>query len=221
MPNENLTEIAVVLDRSGSMFQIRSDMVGAFAHFIDEQRKEPGACVVSLYQFDDRFETVYQERAIAEVGALNLDPRGNTALLDAMGKSISLIGERLAAKPEAERPGKVVIVVITDGLENASREWTRAQVRSRVEHQREQYAWQFAFLGANVDAFNEARSVGIPQGAALDYVASASGVQTMGTILSNAVRSYRGSAVGSDASLNFHPAPTSAAPKSEDQDGKP
>lgn len=192
MPNDRLCEIVVLLDRSGSMASIRADMEGGFAAFVEEQRKLDEPCVVSLYQFDDAFDVVYQERPLADVPPLVLRPRGATALLDAMGRTITMVGERLAAKPESERPGKVVIMVITDGHENRSREWTRDRVQALVEHQRQLYSWQFAFLGANMDAIAEAQTMGMSGAAAMDFQHNASGVRHMYKQAAGAMRSYRG-----------------------------
>lgn len=160
MPDPNRTEIAVILDRSGSMEIIKDDMVGGFAAFVNEQRAAPGALRMSLYRFDDEVETVYEDREASEVGPLELLPRGSTALLDAVGKAIVCIGERLRKKPEAERPGVVIVLVITDGHENASREYDVAKVRQMIEHQERVYNWKFVYLGADAQGFAEARDQG-------------------------------------------------------------
>ncbi len=192
MPNHELTEIAVILDRSGSMSSIRADMIGGFDAFIEAQRAEPGQAVVSLYQFDTLYECLFEERPIAQVPSLNLQPRASTALLDAMGSTITSIGARLDRKPESERPGRVVVLTITDGQENASREFTHAQVRKMVEHQTERYGWQFAFLGANIDSFAVARSMGYTNmSAVMNYQASSEGVRLMATRLSRGVSNFR------------------------------
>ena len=207
MPNAQLCELAVILDRSGSMASIKRDMEGGFATFIAEQSKDPSPCVVSLYQFDSTFETSYEERPLS-AASLELVPRGSTALLDAMGKAITLIGERLKAKPESERPGKVVVLVITDGQENASREWRREAVKAAVEHQREKYNWQFAFLGANLDSFSEAMSIGMRKAAAANFQASAQGVSSGYGLLSSSLRDYRrGYGAGGQACQSFNLTP--------------
>lgn len=204
MPNNDLTEIAVILDRSGSMQSIRADMEGGYAAFLAEQRASPSPCVVSLYQFDDRFDVVYQEVPLASAPGLSLVPRGSTALLDALGRSIVMIGERLAAKAEHERPGKIVVMVVTDGQENASREFTRELVREKVKHQTDVYGWQFAFLGANIDSFGEAASLGIAGAAVGNFQANAAGVDAMYASASAGVRAYRSAGLG--ASLHIDPA---------------
>jgi hypothetical protein len=148
--------------------------------------------VVSVYQFDTVFDVVFEEQPVAEVGPLPLEPRGGTALLDAMGKAISLIGRRLESKPDSARPGSVVVLVITDGLENRSREFTRAQIKTMVEHQRDTYDWQFAFLGANIDSFAEANGLGFDRAAVMNYGANAAGVRGMSVNMSEGVSRYRG-----------------------------
>lgn len=205
MPNPNLCEIAILLDRSGSMASICEDMEGGFKTFIEEQRKIPDPCVVSLYQFDSIYEEVFVEKPLSEVTTLGLVPRSATALLDAMGRMIVSMGVRLAAKPEEKRPGKVIVLVITDGQENASREFTRDKIKSMVETQTNVYNWQFAFLGANMDAFDEASSIGISGAAVMNYVADAQGVQNMYSGTSSAVQNYR-SAQSNSAKLAFTPA---------------
>ena len=158
------------------------------------------------------FETVYEERPLSEA-ALKLEPRGSTALLDAMGKAIALIGSRLKTKPESERPGKVVVLVITDGHENASREWKREDVKKAVEHQREKYNWQFAFLGANIDSFAEAGALGIARGTTANYEANTKGVAHAYDLVGQGMRVYR-SNESLNACMSFD---SSSAEKKDDE----
>ena len=136
MTNPNLTHIAFLLDRSGSMQSIKDDTEGGFNAFIEEQRREAGECRVTLAQFDNEYEEVYRDLPLAEVPPLHLAPRGSTALLDSMGRLITMTGERLAALSDEERPGIVIIGIMTDGHENASNEWTRPAIKSLVERRR-------------------------------------------------------------------------------------
>lgn len=189
MTDQNLTEIAIILDRSGSMEKIREDMIGGYEAFARAQAVLPGRCVASLYQFDHVFDVVYEEVPIGDVPALVLEPRGNTALYDACGRAVTLIGKRLRQKPDHERPSKVVVVVITDGHENASTEFTPWQVKRMFEHQRAKYGWQFVYLGANVDAFHEASLIGA-QGA-LNFSANLHGVARAYGAVGAAVANYR------------------------------
>jgi uncharacterized protein YegL len=189
MTDKNLCEVIVVLDRSGSMTTIRADMEGGFKSFLEEQRALPGRCVVSLYQFDDQYEKVFEERDVRELQGISITPRGNTALLDAVGRTIVSAGERLAKKPEHERPGAVIVLVITDGQENASREYGRPEVKQLVEQQQKSYAWKFVYLGADLSAFAEAASMGFAQNAVATYDSMDAGSAYAGA--SNQVRSLR------------------------------
>lgn len=187
MTNPNLVLIAALLDRSGSMFAILEDTKGGFDSFISEQKAQPGDMQVSLFQFDSKFETVYTRKPLAEVPNLVLEPRGSTALLDALGNSIVLTGQELAALPEDERPGKVIFVVMTDGQENASVEYTLETVKKLVTTQREDYQWEFVFLGANIDSFATASQMGFAGAATMDYTASSAGVRASYGSLSSSI----------------------------------
>ena len=162
MPNENKIEIICIIDRSGSMQAIRDDAEGGFNRFIEDQKKEPGECQVTLTQFDDKYEILFEAKPIKDMSHYLLVPRGNTALLDAMGQTINAVGERLAKTSEAQRPGKIVVVVVTDGQENASKEFRYADIKKLVTQQQETYKWQFVFQGANLDAFATSTLLGIP-----------------------------------------------------------
>ena len=159
----DLTDITMVIDRSGSMQSIQSDAEGGINSFIEQQKQEPGEANVTLVQFDTDYEFVHSGVPISQVSAFKLVPRGSTALLDAVGRAINETGARLAAMEESLRPGLVVFVIVTDGEENSSREFTRDQIRTMVEHQQSAYKWQFTFLAANQDAFAAGGSMGIAQ----------------------------------------------------------
>ena len=133
MTRSDLTHLYVLLDRSGSMQSIKSDIVGGFDAFVAEQRSATGECRMTLARFDNEYELVFADLPIAQVGSLVLEPRGSTALLDSIGRLVVDAGARLAARPEHERPGTVVVAVMTDGFENASREWTHASIKALVE----------------------------------------------------------------------------------------
>lgn len=160
---KQFTDITVLLDRSGSMSVVKEAMETAFDAFIKEHRSVP-TTKLTLVQFDDRNDqdVVYQCVPIRSAERLRLHPRGNTPLLDAMCKVIDRTGERLASMPEAERPDQVLLVIITDGQENASHIYKRKDVFDRVTKQRESYKWEFVYLGANQDTFAETQSFGIP-----------------------------------------------------------
>lgn len=161
---DDLTLLVCIADRSGSMEAIRDDAIGGFNAFLDAQRAEPGEARLTFVQFDGQYEVLFDDMALAHVPPLTREtfvPRGATALFDALGRTLDTVGERLAATPEAERPAKVVVVVVTDGQENASRTYTREQVFARITHQRSVYGWEFVFLAANQDAIAGAVALGM------------------------------------------------------------
>ena len=149
------------VDRSGSMGAIRTDAEGGINSFIEQQSKEPGEALLTLVQFNTQYEFIHSGKPIKRVSQYKLQPSGSTALLDAVGRAINETGARLSAMDESQRPGLVVFVIVTDGQENASREFNRTQIRQMIEHQQSVYRWQFTFLAANQDAFAEGASLGI------------------------------------------------------------
>ena len=169
MTDSTLTHLYFLLDRSGSMQSIRTDTTGGFDAFIEEQRSLPGRCRVTLAQFDDSYEEVYADRDLADVPPLDLVPRGSTALLDALGRLITVAGERLAGLAEADRPGSVIVGVMTDGMENASREWTHPRIKELIEQQTRDYGWQLLYLGADQDAIEEGAKMGFAAGKSMTY----------------------------------------------------
>ncbi len=179
MTDPNYTAIAVVMDRSGSMASIARDAEAALAAFIADQAGQPGRCTIRLAEFDYEYTTVYPSTPIEQAPAYHLAPRGMTALLDAIGRTITEFGEELAALPEEQRPGNVVVVVQTDGLENQSKEWTRETVNQAITRQTEQYGWNFVFLGANQDAIKAGAELGFQADASITYSASGAGVESV------------------------------------------
>jgi hypothetical protein len=169
MTDPNLTHLYLLLDRSGSMQSIKTDTEGGFAAFVEEQKRGPGECRVTLAQFDNHYDVVYADRPIADVPALDLQPRGSTALLDAMGRLITDSGARLAALPDDERPGTVIVAIMTDGYENASREWTHPAIKALVEQQSGSYGWQFLYMGADQDAIEVGRNIGVAAANSITY----------------------------------------------------
>lgn len=152
-----LTEIAAILDRSGSMASIQDDMRGGLWTTILEQHRAPGRCRVSVYQFDDIWEAVFEGRASGDISAQDckLVPRGSTALNDAVVKSLGALEQRLTAEPEDVRPSCVVVLVITDGAENASRENTADDAQKAIKRATEKFDWQFVYLAADAGAFED------------------------------------------------------------------
>jgi hypothetical protein len=172
MTNPNLTEIVCILDRSGSMDVIRDDAIGGFNAFLADQQRLPGEATLTLVLFNDGYQVVYQSVPIGKVKPLTKEdfvPGSMTALLDAVGRTIVSVGKRLTALPEEQRPGKVIVGILTDGQENASREYTRDQVFRMIRHQREVYGWEFAFMAAGQDAFEEAQAIGISKAMTVQF----------------------------------------------------
>lgn len=169
---QDLTDLTIVLDRSGSMASIKDDAEGGLNEFIRKQKEVGGECAFSLVQFDTVYEFVHKAVPIKSVlEKQTLSPRGGTALLDAVGRAIIETGERLKNIDESQRPGLVAFVIITDGQENSSREFTKAKIKEMIELQTSVYKWQFTFLGSNQDAFDEAGSMGIPLACVANYSA--------------------------------------------------
>jgi uncharacterized protein YegL len=185
------TDMIVILDRSGSMANVRSDMEGGFNTLIEEQRKAEGKLLVSLYQFDDHFEVVYEGKSVHDVPPLSLVPRGGTALNDALGIVITNTGYRLAAMPEAERPSKVMVVIITDGHENASKKFSKAHIREIIAHQQGKYSWVFNYLGADINAEEAAAEYSIPTSGALSLRKTKGAVGSSFRSLSQNMYHYR------------------------------
>lgn len=201
---KNYTEIAVILDRSGSMSTIAADTIGGFNTFIEEQKKIPGEAKISVYQFDTEFESLCRHVDLKEVVPLSsrtFVPRGSTALYDAMGRTINELGTYLSNKPESERPDKVVLLVMTDGEENASKEFNSEQIKQIVKDQTEKFNWQILFIGSNQDAVLSAGKVGISSLNAMTFAHSQKGVQNAYQSLSSNIGGYRSGAT-MDASFS-------------------
>lgn len=174
MTNANLTLIAALLDRSGSMSLCLDSTKQGFDELIGGQRSEPGECIVTLAQFDRHarqpvLQWNYQARPIADVGPLELWPRGATPMLDAVGQFVIEVGEQLSAMPEDDRPGTVICLIMTDGYENASVEWSWPAVKELITQQTEQWNWTFMFLGANIDAVEVGTRMGVSRGSTITF----------------------------------------------------
>lgn len=191
-----LSEIVVVLDQSGSMQGIKSDVIGQFNGFLDDQKKVPGEANFSLVLFDsENYTERYIGEPISKVEPLTEQtyrPGASTPLLDAIGKTIIKVGQKLAAMPEPERPSKVIFVIMTDGLENASTEFKeKGKIKEMVEHQTQKYSWEFIFLGANMDAIAEGTSLGVKASSSHSYAATGTGIRSAYGLMSSAVTQSR------------------------------
>lgn len=191
MTDTSYTHIVLIVDRSGSMRKIAADMEGGISQFIRDQASAPGRATVTLRQFDTEHDEVFSFADAASAPHYSLLPRGGTALLDAVGAGIAKTGEDLAAMSEDKRPGLVLVLIVTDGEENSSREYGKAAVKAAIERQENDYGWKFSYLGANQDSFAEAGSIGIPVAAAMDYAATPDGTKGAFASASEALLSTR------------------------------
>ena len=169
MTDSNKTLIAALLDRSGSMDDSKEFTEDGWRELINTQRSEPEYCEVTLAQFDTEYEVLYPPTAIAAVPEFVLVPRGRTALLDAAGVFITEVGDQLAALPADQRPGQVICLIMTDGMENASRRWTWEALKALIIQQREVYGWKFIFLGADIDAVEVGERMGVDRRHAMTF----------------------------------------------------
>lgn len=173
------TEIVFILDRSGSMAGLESDTIGGFNALIEKQKRQGSAARISLILFDDQTDVVLDRVPIMKVGALSEDEyyvRGCTALLDAVGKSVTHISGLHQSMRKENRPGKTLFIITTDGMENSSQEYSLSQVRNLIEKQKERYHWEFLFLGANIDAVKTADSMGIRANRSANFHADEKGL---------------------------------------------
>ena len=200
---KGLTELVFILDRSGSMRGLEADTIGGFNALLEKQKKEAGEALVSVVLFDDRFEVLYDRMDIRKVEPMNdrqYYVRGCTALLDALGGAIHHIGNIHKYARHDDVPEKTLFIITTDGMENASRQYSYEQVRMMVERQKEKYHWEFLFLGANIDAISVARRFGIQANRAVNYENDSAGTELNYEVMSRVVSRVRKSASASEMS---------------------
>ena len=184
MTDKNLVEIVAVVDRSGSMGATKEktiEAIGGFNAFLKEQQELPGKANLTLVLFDHEYILKHDGVDIQDVQPFDEKtyvPRGMTALLDAVGRTVDDVGKRLADTPDEERPWRVIFCVLTDGMENASHDYTKSRVQEMVKHQEEKYGWKFQYLAAGLDAFHAADLVGM-QGSAQQFSNDAQGTQRL------------------------------------------
>jgi hypothetical protein len=213
--NKNLTEIAFILDRSGSMSRVTPAAISGFNHFLKDQQTAPGQARLTLVLFDNEYLVPTDNLPVEEVIPLNSDtyiPRNTTALLDAIGTTIERMGKRLSDTPESDRPAKVIVAILTDGLENASEKFTWKQIAAMIRHQTEKYAWEFLFLGANQDAIATAAGLNIASNNAATFASDAAGVVASQKAISKKAMSLRAKPRSSMTAEDFR---VCAAPMSE------
>ena len=191
---KNLTEIVFILDRSGSMAGLEEDTIGGFNAMIEKQRGEPGEALVSTVLFDNVSEVIHDRVDIQKLAPMTRKDyyvRGCTALLDAVGGAIHHIGNVHKYAREEDRPERTLFVITTDGMENASRQYSYQRLKAMIERQKEKYGWEFIFLGANIDATKEAARFGIEKDRAANYHADRRGTAVIYEAVSEAVCAVR------------------------------
>jgi len=194
---QGLTELVFILDRSGSMSGLESDTIGGFNGLLEKQTREPGECLVTTVLFDDRYELLHDRIALSSVNKITSKEyfvRGSTALLDAIGRTLDKTRNAQINTAESGRAEKVLFVIVTDGMENASREYRMDRVKEMIERQTKESGWEFLFLGANIDAISVAAGFGIAADRAVTYRADAVGTQLNYDVVSDTVASMRAGA---------------------------
>ncbi len=191
---KNLTELVFILDRSGSMAGLEADTIGGFNSLIAKQKREPGECLVSTVLFDNVSEVIHDRVPLSKIEPMtdrDYTVRGCTALLDAIGGAIHHIGNVHKYAREEDVPEHTLFVITTDGMENASGQYTAEKVKAMIEKEKTKYGWEFLFLGANIDAVETARHFGIAPERAVTYRSDSRGTQLNYAVVSEAVCEIR------------------------------
>lgn len=201
------------------MEEVREATISGFNEFVNGQKKVAGDCNLTLIQFDteNAYELVFDDpiSSVPELTTKTYVPRGGTPLHDALGRTITELGSKLEKTKEEDRPGKVIIVTMTDGFENASREYTSSKIAEMIKHQRETYKWEFIFLGANQDAILTGEKLNIPSANSMSYVASAAGTASSLRSTTSNVAMYR--YTGNVNALNYSAEQRSRAMSEDDE----
>lgn len=185
---QNYTHMILILDESGSMDDLQDATIEGVNSLVSKQKQDPGDFTTSLYKFNN---SVSNHDTFIELNKMLYCPCGSTALFDAVCTAVDKEGEMLRKKPESERPDKVIVVIVTDGQENASRYFKIEDVKSRVKTQEEKYNWQFVFLGANIDAFSTGNSYGITTRSTMQWTPTADGVLSAYNSVSESMTLYK------------------------------
>ena len=194
---KGLTELVFIIDRSGSMAGLESDTIGGFNAMIEKQKKAEGTAYVSTVLFSTDRKVIHDRVGLQKVSPMtdeDYQVGGCTALLDAIGKAIHHIGNVHKYAREEDRPEHTLFVITTDGMENASHEYTAAQIKQKIERQKSKYGWEFLFLGANIDAVETAKHFGIGQDRAVSYKSGSEGTKLNYEVISDAVACMRSEA---------------------------
>ena len=200
----NLTEIAMIVDRSGSMSPFWDDVSNGFDGFIKNQKELQGECDFTLYVFDNEIDKIYDKVSIKDVNTIgSIYPRGMTALYDAIGTCINEVGNRLSNTPEDEKPSKVIVAIFTDGAENSSVEFNSSKIGDMIKHQEEKYSWEFLFLAAGYDAFQEAGHINMNLSRSVSAAASSDGYSASYNTLNTFTSLVRNSVDTSTINLQY------------------
>jgi uncharacterized protein YegL len=196
---KGLTELVFILDKSGSMSGLEGDTIGGYNSVLEKQKSVAGECQITTVLFDNNYELLHDRiniRAVSPITEREYAAYGSTALLDAIGSTIHKIGNVQKNTAEDYRAEKVMFVIITDGEENSSREYSAEKVKAQIERQKEKYGWEFVFLGANIDAVETARGFGIGADRAQNYHADGEGSRVVYASLAKATASFRETPAG-------------------------
>ncbi|NLW46281.1 MAG: hypothetical protein GXY86_02925 [Firmicutes bacterium] len=191
---KGLTELVFILDKSGSMSGLEADTIGGYNSMLKKQQVIEGECHITTVLFDNNYELLHDRidiKAVSPITEKEYQVGGSTALLDAIGITIHKIGNAQKHTAENYRAEKVMFVIITDGEENSSREYSAEKVKAQIERQKTKFGWEFIFLGANIDAVQTARSFGIAPDRAIDYLADSEGTELNFKVMASAVATFR------------------------------
>ncbi|MBU5668408.1 VWA domain-containing protein [Peptoniphilus sp. MSJ-1] len=202
---KGLTELIFILDRSGSMYGLEKDTIGGYNSMLEKQKNIQGECKITTVLFNHKTEVIHNRVDMNEVRKLtekDYEVYGNTALLDAIGESIENMVSVERHTKEEYQAEKILFVIITDGMENSSREYSLSQIKTMIENQRKNYNWEFIFLGANIDSIETARILGIDEDNAVNYHADKKGTELNYKVMADTISDYRRSGKIEKSSLN-------------------
>jgi uncharacterized protein YegL len=201
---KGLVELVFILDKSGSMSGLEADTIGGYNSMLAKQQAVEGECRITTVLFDNNYEILHDRidiRAVSAITQKEYQVGGSTALLDAIGRTIHKIGNAQKHTADDYRAEKVMFVIITDGEENSSREYSAEKVKAQIERQKAKYGWEFIFLGANIDAVQTAGRFGITPDRAIDYLADSEGTELNFKVMASAVATFREAGIVDEACL--------------------